>query len=31
MHAILCGEYRDALGPSGVLRLLDRDVDPKPA
>jgi hypothetical protein len=23
--------YREALGPSGILRLLDRDVDPKSA
>jgi hypothetical protein len=31
MRPILYDEYREALGPSGVLRLLDRDVDPKPA
>jgi len=29
MHLILCDEYREALGPSRVLRLLDRDIDLK--
>ena len=30
MHLIPRNEYREALGPSGVLQLLDRDVDLKP-
>jgi hypothetical protein len=29
MRPILRDEYREVLGPSGVLRLLDRDIDPK--
>jgi len=29
MHPISCDEYGEALGPSRVLQLLDRDVDPK--
>ena len=31
MRLILYNEQKEALGPSGVLRLLDRDIDPKPA
>jgi len=29
MHLISCDEYKEAPGPSRVLRLLDRDVDLK--
>jgi len=29
MHLISCDKYGEALGPSRVLRLLDRDMDPK--